>query len=107
VPFPYSLVVKNGSTQDKGDIVVFSVADTGIGIEKKDHQRIFEKFYQVDSSTTRAATGAGLGLAIVKSIIGLHGGQIWVESEPGKGATFLFTIPRAKTEIQDFRKTFV
>jgi signal transduction histidine kinase/uncharacterized protein YigA (DUF484 family) len=92
------------SAQDKGDFAVFSVADTGIGIAGKDHQKIFEKFYQVDSSSTRGTPGTGLGLAIVKSIVEMHGGQIWVESEPGKGSVFRFIVPRAKLEIRDFRR---
>ena len=86
------------SAEDKGDIVCFAVTDTGIGIDKKDHDRIFEKFYQVDSSPTRTATGAGLGLAIVKSIIEMHGGKIWVDSESGRGSSFQFLIPRSKNE---------
>lgn len=89
---------------NKGDFINFSVADTGIGIAPDDHDRIFEKFYQVESGTTRSTGGTGLGLAIVKSIVELHGGQIWVESEQGRGATFQFLIPRAKTEIHDFRR---
>ncbi|MHB9154644.1 MAG: GAF domain-containing protein [Endomicrobiales bacterium] len=92
------------SAVDKGDFVVFSVSDTGIGIDKKDQQKIFEKFFQVDSGPTRSSAGTGLGLAIVKSIVEMHGGQIWVESELGKGADFQFIIPRAKTEIKDFRR---
>jgi len=78
--------------------------DTGIGIDKKDQQKIFEKFYQVDAGITRTSTGTGLGLAIVKSIVEMHGGQIWVESEPNSGANFQFIIPRAKTEIKDYRR---
>lgn len=92
------------SASDKGDCVIFSVKDTGIGIAVKDRQKIFEKFFQVNSGTTRATAGAGLGLAIVKSIVEMHGGQIWVESEPGRGSDFKFFIPRAKTEIKDFRQ---
>ena len=91
------------SASDKGDFVLFSVADTGIGIDKKDQQKIFEKFYQVDSGITRSSSGTGLGLAIVRSIVEMHGGQIWVESEPNKGANFQFVVPRAKTEIKDYR----
>jgi signal transduction histidine kinase len=87
------------AAEDKGDIVCFAVTDTGIGIDKKDHDRIFEKFYQVDSSPTRTATGAGLGLAIVKSIVEMHGGKIWVDSEPAKGSSFQFLIPRAKNPL--------
>ncbi len=92
------------SAMDRGDFVLFSVADTGIGIDKKDQKKVFEKFYQVDSGITRASSGTGLGLAIVKSIVEMHGGQIWVESEPNSGANFQFVIPRAKTELRDFRQ---
>ena len=81
---------------------MFSLKDSGIGISSRDQQRIFEKFYQAETGTTRSTAGAGLGLAIVKSIIEFHGGQIWVESEPGMGSTFTFLIPRAKPGMRDF-----
>ncbi|MGA2091153.1 MAG: GAF domain-containing sensor histidine kinase [Endomicrobiales bacterium] len=87
------------AAQDKGDFALFSVTDTGIGIDKKDHQKIFQKFYQASSGPAHMTPGTGLGLAIVKSIVEMHGGEIWVDSELGKGATFYFVIPRAKTEI--------
>ena len=70
------------------------VQDTGIGIAPNQHEKIFEKFYQVDGSTTRQYSGVGLGLAIAKSIVELHGGDIWVESQLGKGSKFIFTLPR-------------
>ena len=70
-----------------------SVADTGPGIAEADQQRIFEEFQQVDSSSSRAKGGTGLGLAIAKRIVEMHGGRIWVESSPGKGATFAFALP--------------
>jgi CheY-like chemotaxis protein len=69
------------------------VADTGIGIEPEAQQRLFIPFQQVDGSTTRRAGGTGLGLAISRSFVEMQGGEIWVESEPGKGATFSFTLP--------------
>lgn len=70
-----------------------SVQDTGIGIDKKDFDKLFLRFQQLDSSVTRKAGGAGLGLAISKQIVELHGGKIWVESELGKGSKFSFILP--------------
>ena len=70
-----------------------SVADTGPGIAEADHQRIFEEFQQVDGASTRGKGGTGLGLAIAKRIVELHGGRIWVQSSPGGGSTFTFTVP--------------
>jgi len=75
------------------------VADTGIGIYPKDLKAIFESFKQVDSSFTREYQGTGLGLALVKQFIDLHHGRIWVESEVGHGARFIFTIPSKTQEI--------
>jgi len=72
--------------------VVFSVRDTGPGIAGEHLLRVFDRFYQAQSADRR---GSGLGLAICKAIVEAHGGSIWAESEPGKGATFLFTLPSA------------
>jgi signal transduction histidine kinase len=63
------------------------------GIPAVDQAKIFEEFQQADSSITRKKGGTGLGLSIAKRIIELHGGRIWVESEPGKGSTFYFSLP--------------
>jgi signal transduction histidine kinase/HAMP domain-containing protein len=79
------------STSD-GTFLV-AVSDTGPGIAPADQERIFEEFHQVDSSSTRKKGGTGLGLAIAKRIIQMHGGRIWVESSPGRGSTFRFTLP--------------
>ncbi len=73
--------------------VVISVADSGIGIPPEKVKRIFEPFTQVDASTTRRAGGTGLGLSISKHFVEMHGGRIWVESTPGEGSTFYFTLP--------------
>ena len=70
-----------------------SVADTGPGIPEQEQSRIFDQFHQVDSSLTKAKGGTGLGLAIAKQIVEMHGGRIWVESTPGKGATFQMELP--------------
>jgi PAS domain S-box-containing protein len=76
-----------------GDEVEVSVIDTGIGIKKEDHELIFEEFRQVDRSDVRKHEGTGLGLALSKRLVELHGGRIWVESERGRGSTFIFTLP--------------
>jgi PAS domain S-box-containing protein len=78
--------------------VAFAVRDFGRGIAPEDHQRIFDKFHQIDSSLTRDVGGTGLGLAICKALVEEHGGKIWIESILGKGATFAFTLPLATSE---------
>jgi signal transduction histidine kinase len=77
----------------KGDSYVFSVQDTGPGIDEADQARIFQEFQQVDNSITKTKGGAGLGLAIVKRIVEMHGGRIWIESRLGHGAKFSFLVP--------------
>ena len=91
-------------TQDNGTITISSaetegmltiaVSDTGIGIPDNDLPRIFERFYRVDAARSREQGGTGLGLAIVKHILQLYGGSISVESRPGKGSTFSFTLKK-------------
>ena len=73
--------------------LLFSVSDTGIGIPERHRESIFEKFSQVDSSTTRAFGGVGLGLSISRSLVELMGGRIWFDSEEGRGSQFYFTLP--------------
>lgn len=81
-------------TVERGDgEVVFRVRDEGRGIPADRLESIFERFSQVDSSDAREKGGTGLGLAICRSIVQQHGGRIWVESAPGKGSTFTFTLP--------------
>ena len=70
-----------------------SVSDTGIGIAPEHHETIFEEFRQVGSDYARKREGTGLGLTLTKKFVEMHGGRIWVESEPGKGSTFTFTLP--------------
>lgn len=82
--------VKAGSL---GNECLVRVADTGIGISSQDLPKIFNKFYQVDSSSTRQQSGTGLGLSISKQLVAAHGGDMWVNSTPGKGTTFSLTLP--------------
>ena len=70
-----------------------AVRDTGIGIPRKEWERVFDRFYQVEPSLSRRYEGMGLGLSIAKGMVELHGGRIWVESEVGKGSTFVFHLP--------------
>jgi PAS domain S-box-containing protein len=77
-------------------IVSISVKDNGIGIDKKDHEKIFERFYRVEGKTEQTYPGFGIGLFIASEIINRHNGTISVESEKSKGATFTFTLPVAK-----------
>ena len=69
-----------------------SVVDTGVGIAPEDQEAIFEEFRQVGTADKKVE-GTGLGLALSRKFIELHGGRIWVQSEPGKGSTFSFTLP--------------
>ncbi|MFS0838778.1 sensor histidine kinase [Paenibacillus sp. 1P03SA] len=73
--------------------VTVRISDTGIGISLEDQKRIFERFFKADRSHSRKYSGSGMGLAIVKQIVSLHQGDIRVESEPGRGTTFLVTLP--------------
>src|SRR5919206_1556444 len=88
---------------DKGEVAIqasatngafkVAVCDTGPGISAANQTKIFEEFQQADSSITRKKGGSGLGLSIAKRIIEMHGGRIWVESEPGNGSKFYFIVP--------------
>ncbi|WP_135606679.1 sensor histidine kinase [Methanococcoides sp. NM1] len=89
------------SVTDFGDHIQASIRDNGIGISAEKREKIFDKFYQVDSTATRKAGGTGLGLAIIKGIIDRQGGSIFVESETDKGSTFTFILPKELKE-EDF-----
>ncbi|HEX2993750.1 MAG TPA: ATP-binding protein [Anaerolineales bacterium] len=81
------------STQLSGYAVQVAVADTGIGIAPQDVPKVFDEFGQVDSTLRREHDGSGLGVPLSKRLIELHNGRMWLESEPGKGSTFFFTLP--------------
>ena len=76
--------------------VVFDVEDNGIGIPKDLQDRVFDRFFQVNPTST-TSTGDGIGLSFVKYLVELHGGNVWVESQPGKGSKFSFTLPLTET----------
>ncbi len=75
------------------DMMEISVADTGIGISKENQRKIFDRFFRADDPLVQETPGTGLGLPITASLVQMHGGQIWVESELGEGSTFTFTLP--------------
>jgi len=82
----------------RGNEVVFTVTDTGIGIPRAEQPRIFERFYRVDVARSREAGGTGLGLSIAKHLVEAHGGRLWVESEVGQGSKFHFSVPTYDAE---------
>lgn len=98
VKFSHDGGVVTVAVQRDGGRIVTSAADRGVGIPKAAQARIFERFYKVDRARLRGtAGGTGLGLAIARNVIEQHGGTIWVESEEGRGSTFSFALPIAKT----------
>ncbi len=86
-------VIISATEKDQGEIE-FSIQDNGIGIPKEDIPRIFERFYRVDKGRSQELGGTGLGLSIVKHLVQAHGGRVWVESQPGEGSAFYFTLPK-------------
>jgi two-component system sensor histidine kinase ChiS len=88
----------------EGPLVRVSVDDTGVGIPDEDLRDIFDKYAQARSRATRSEKGTGLGLYITRQLVELHGGQINVQSEVGKGSTFSFTIPTAESGEADDRR---
>lgn len=93
---PGSTIRVRARARDEG--VIVQIEDEGIGIAKEDLPKLFTKFRQLDSSSTRKAGGTGLGLAISRGIVDEHGGRIWAESEPNKGSVFSFWLPSRQTE---------
>ncbi len=76
-----------------GQAMEIAVSDTGVGIAPEDREAVFEEFRQVGRDVSKKAEGTGLGLALTRRFIELHGGAIRLESTPGKGSTFTFTLP--------------
>jgi two-component system sensor histidine kinase ChiS len=101
---------KNGSIlvniSDKGDFVEISIKDTGIGIPIDKLEFIFERFAQIDKSTSRQNEGSGIGLALVKSLVEMHGGEISVNSVEGKGSKFILTLPVRRVDKEQQENSF-
>lgn len=93
-------------TEVSGGYVQIFVVDDGIGIPKSDVDRIFERFYQVESHLTRKHGGMGLGLSIAKAMVEMHNGQIWCESKEGVGSLFCITLPATQEKASAASKVF-
>jgi signal transduction histidine kinase len=92
-------IVADGLQADSSsNRLTVSVSDTGPGISPQDQPKIFTKFFRADDPHVRDVPGTGLGLSITRSLVEMHGGEIWFQSEPGKGTTFTFTLPTAQGE---------
>ena len=96
--------IVNVSSTIKGDEIMVSVTDHGIGIAERDQKRIFERFYRVDKARSRATGGTGLGLSIVRHIVLEHGGAIDIRSEEGVGSTFTVRLPQVAVKTKDLAK---
>jgi signal transduction histidine kinase len=81
------------------DMIYIKIQDSGVGISAEHIDKLFERFRQVDQSSTRRAGGTGLGLSLAREFVRMHGGDIYVESEFGVGSTFWFTLPIHKVEV--------
>jgi signal transduction histidine kinase len=79
--------------KEEKEHVVIGISDQGNGIAPRDQARLFRPFQRLESSGLSGAKGIGLGLLVCRRLVEAHGGQIWVESEPGQGSTFFFTLP--------------
>ena len=88
------------SAKEEGGLIHIDVSDTGMGISKDDQSKLFTKFFRADNSSTREVSGTGLGLFVTRHLVVAHGGEIWVESEEGKGTTFSFTLPQANIDVE-------
>jgi signal transduction histidine kinase len=89
------------SLEHKGDSAVIAVEDSGMGVAEEDQGKIFERFYRIDKSRSRAQGGAGLGLAIAQWIVLQHRGSIAVVSRPGSGAVFRVKLPKVAAPVQN------
>ncbi len=91
--------IETGKEKIKNRLVQFWVKDTGIGISEERQKMIFDRFTKIEDDKTKLYRGAGLGLAISKKLVNMLGGEMWVESTPGKGSAFYFTIPTGEVDL--------
>lgn len=96
---PAGTTIRVDAERSKDDVVV-RVSDEGIGISPQEHERIFQRFYRVNRGDRVRAGGTGIGLALVKEYVEALGGRVWVQSEPGAGSTFLFTLCRPESAVE-------
>ncbi|MBN1873673.1 MAG: GAF domain-containing protein [Anaerolineae bacterium] len=93
-----SIAVRVWLPPEEPDSVRCAIVDSGVGISAEDKTKLFTKFFRVDSPAVQEQQGTGLGLVITKNLVEMQGGRIWVDSEPGKGSSFFFTVPLAMPE---------
>jgi PAS domain S-box-containing protein len=94
---PQGGLIRVSGLAEAGQVVV-TVSDEGVGVPPEEQERIFERFYRAEGDLSSSTPGVGLGLYLCKAVVEAHGGRIWVESEPGRGASFIFTLPRGEDD---------
>jgi len=95
-----SIMVKAFRAPREGDLVQVSVSDSGCGVPREEQDRIFDRLYQIKAGDAATEQGIGLGLYLCRELVQLHGGNIWVDSQPGHGSTFSFVLPRSRHLLQ-------
>ncbi len=85
-----------------GQGLVFEVEDSGVGIEKDNQARVFDRFYRANQKGVKHVTGSGLGLSLVKAVVENHHGKVWLESEPSAGTTFFVSIPIVQMKQEQY-----
>jgi signal transduction histidine kinase len=95
-----TITIRAYPSNTEHDCICVAVADTGCGISPEEREKIFERLYQGKSAIEASRKGLGLGLSICKELVSRHGGRIWVESQPGYGSTFFFTLPTFSSATQ-------